>query len=100
MKTEQLNESHVDSFQKVYREAKELYGDQAHSPHDPVIAFEDREQYGGLMWRLQSRLHCDEGTLACCDLDAFHEFFWSSYSDPAYQPDVEDMKDFAEVLMS
>jgi hypothetical protein len=91
-------EPYIGSFQKVYLEARVLHDDSEHSPHDPVVAFEDRGIYGGFMWRIQGRSLCDENTEVYCDLDTFHDFFYDSYGNTDYLPTVGDMVDFTAMI--
>ena len=94
-----INTEHLESFRNVYREAREIYLDiddaARHSPHDPVVRFVDRGQYGGWKWRLESGVNDEPDAMLEFRLDDFDSFFYAAYQDAGYMPTDEDMTEFA-----
>jgi hypothetical protein len=97
-----LRQSQLASFTRTYHEARAIYldldSDYGHAPMNPVVRLEDRGDIEGVVWRIDSDLHSAEDTLLECPLDVFDGFFCEVYEDDDYNPSLEDMRDFADML--
>lgn len=96
MTREHLTADCLESFTRVYDQARSIYLDiddaSCHKPMDAVVRFRwNGEAYE---WRLDSGLNSDEHTLLKFSLDDFDQFFYESYRTAIEITDA-DMRDFA-----